>query len=364
MTVRLSVHTTARTYPVLFEAGLRHRVGELLAELGVGPDRPLFLITDEHLQALAYPDEVAASCRRSGYAVAIGCIPPSDASKSLAMAERLYEQMVAAGLRRNGVVLALGGGVVGDLAGFVAATYYRGIPFIQMPTTLLAHDSSIGGKVGVNLASGKNLVGAFHHPLAVWFDVDLLASLPSREWAAGMAEVIKHGLIDDASLVQELLERPLTEFPGAERCISLLARACAVKVRIVERDEREHGDRMKLNLGHTVGHAVEQHSHYRLNHGEAVSIGIAVETEIARRRALVTEEEQRVIEAVLAAHRLPVRAPGVPLDEILPYLSNDKKHRGAAWTFSLPHGIGAVSVVRNVRPEELRTAWDTVHERG
>jgi 3-dehydroquinate synthase len=364
MTARLTVRTGSAAYPVLFSDGLLDELGQQLQELGVTTSRPLFLVTDENLVRLGYPDHAAESCRKAGYVLHKAVVAPTDASKSLATAERLYEAMVEAGIPRNGIVLALGGGVVGDLAGFVAATYYRGIPFIQLPTTLLAHDSSIGGKVGINLRSGKNLVGAFHQPLAVMFDVSLLASLPAREWAAGMAEVIKHGLIGDAELFRELLRAPLTCYPGPAPTETLLARACAVKVAVVERDERESGERMKLNLGHTVGHAVEQYSHYQLNHGEAVSIGIAVETQMAVHRGLVSTTERDQIFAALQAHGLPLRTADFPLAEVMEYLRHDKKHTSEGWRFALPKGIGEVVVVRDATYDEVARAWTDVHQNG
>ncbi|OFW76430.1 MAG: 3-dehydroquinate synthase [Alicyclobacillus sp. RIFOXYA1_FULL_53_8] len=254
--------------------------------------------------------------------------------------------------------MALGGGVVGDLAGFVAATYLRGIRFIQMPTTLLAHDSSIGGKVGINLARGKNLVGAFHPPMAVLYDVSALHSLPPREWQNGMAEVIKHTIIGNPSLFERLEANPLPLFPGADAVEQWLAEAIQVKINVVEQDEFEQETRMWLNLGHTVGHAVEQVSHYRLGHGEAVAIGMRVEAEIAAARGWLSVTDKRRIIAVLDQHGLPIRPPEFLFDEIVDALQVDKKHTNAGWTFVLPKSIGEVAIARDVVRQELADAWE------
>jgi 3-dehydroquinate synthase len=361
MTTECWVQTPTTRYPVVVGAGLLEHMPEYLERASVGPDRPLFVVTDENVQEVGYADQLTAVLRNAGYSVGVGVVPPSDASKTLQTAESLYEQMVAAGLRRNGVVLALGGGMVGDLAGFVAATYYRGIPFVQVPTTLLAHDSSIGGKVGVNLKSGKNLVGAFHHPLAVVYDVSTLATLPPREWRGGMAEVIKHGLIGNPELFADLAARPVPEYPGPEFTASLVSRAIQVKIRIVERDEHESGERMKLNLGHTVGHAVEQYSGYRLNHGEAVAIGLVVEAEMAVRRGWLSGSTRDQISLVLQRHGLPTRTDNFPFEAIARLIQHDKKNVNAHWTFALPRAVGDVAVVRDVTSEEVAAAWAAVH---
>lgn len=369
---KLRVHTPSASYPVLIQAGILSQVGSYLVEHSVQPTSKLYLITDSHLAEFGYSQRVVDACEKKGFSVGVAVVEPSDATKTLHTAERLYEQMVAFGLQRNSLVLALGGGMVGDLAGFVAATYYRGIPFIQLPTTLLAHDSSIGGKVGVNLKSGKNLVGAFHHPAMVLYDVGTLSTLPVREWRGGMAEVIKHGLIGDRDLFFELLSSPIREYPDAALCESLVARACQVKISIVERDEHESGERMKLNLGHTVGHAVEQWSQYQLNHGEAVSIGIRVEAEIALQRGLLTRNERDLISSCLQTHGLPVSMDGLSpdplspqtLEKVIGYLQHDKKHSGSGWTCAVPRGIGEVTILRDVTYDEVVRAFTTVHNNG
>lgn len=364
MTTQLRVRSAAREYPVVIGPGLLHEVGERLRRADVAVGENVFIVTDETVSSLGYADQVAACCEQAGYHTAKSVVRPRDESKSLATAARLYNELLDAGVRRSGVVLALGGGVVGDLAGFVAATYLRGVRFAQLPTTLLAHDSSIGGKVGINLPRAKNLVGAFYPPIAVWYDVDTLASLPVREWRGGMAEVIKHGLIADSALFEQLQANPVAQYPGARAAEALVARAAAVKVQVVEADEREAGRRMWLNLGHTVGHAVEHVSHYEFNHGEAIAIGLCVEAEIAVGRTLIDSTTRDQINSVIGRHGLPTTVPPYPFAKIVGALNLDKKHTGGSWTFVLPTGIGHVDIVRGVSESELWDAWTRCSQQG
>ncbi|WP_067929287.1 3-dehydroquinate synthase [Alicyclobacillus shizuokensis] len=358
MTTRLEVHTPTRTYPFVVAPGLHRRLGDELKRLDVSTDRSLFLITDETVAGLGVLNRVSEACQEAGYSVASSIVPPGDSSKSWATAYHLYQQMLQARVRRDGVVVAIGGGMVGDLAGFVAATYLRGVSFVQVPTTLLAHDSSIGGKVGVNLPEGKNLVGAFHQPLAVLYDTECLASLPTDQWRAGMAEVIKHGIIGDAELFARLESSPVPQFPGAGPTERLIARAAAVKIRVVEADERESGLRMVLNVGHTVGHAVEQISAYRFSHGEAVAMGLCVEAELSVLRGLLSKPGRDRIVKVLAQHGLPTQVPDYSLETVISVLDRDKKNLHHGWTFALPVEIGRVEVVRGIGPEDLKAAWN------
>ncbi|MCL6515554.1 MAG: 3-dehydroquinate synthase [Alicyclobacillus sp.] len=358
------MRTPTARYPVHIGTGLLARVGDLLGGSGVKPGVRALVVTDDHVASLGYADTVAESLAASGIPSSITRVPPGDATKSLAMTEHLYRELLRAGVQRDGLVVAVGGGVVGDLAGFAAATYQRGVRFVQVPTTLLAHDSSIGGKVGVNLAEAKNLVGAFHHPTAVIYDVATLASLPPREWRGGMAEVLKHGIIGDPDLFAALEAEPCATYPGSLAAERMVAQACQVKIRVVEADEHESALRMTLNLGHTFGHAVEHASGYRLNHGEAVAIGICLESHLAVRMGwLATAERDRVVEA-FRRHGLPVTPPkDIPSDAVWAALRLDKKHTHGGLTFALPRGIGRVEVARGV-PETLVTAvWQEMEER-
>lgn len=358
MTTVHEIRTNSAAYNFVIGHDLVVQLPTLLAEVGIHKGTHLFLITDENVAKTGFPSRVKTFCEASGYHTTAAVVRAGDESKSLATAEQLYGAMLETSLRRNGVILALGGGMVGDLAGFVAATYLRGIRFVQIPTTLLAHDSSIGGKVGVNLKIGKNLVGAFYHPEIVVYDVETLKSLPEREWAAGMAEVIKHGIIADELLFDRLERDPVPVYPGALRAEELIAQASLVKIAIVEQDEREQGVRMKLNLGHTVGHAVEQWSEYKVHHGEAVSMGISVETMLAVHRGLLNPDERDRINSVLRKHGLPISPPDVPLDVLIENMSKDKKHGDSLWTFAIPKRVGDVVILSDVTVEEVVRAWN------
>jgi 3-dehydroquinate synthase len=279
-----------------------------------------------------------------------------ETAKSAAELARVWDFLAANGVARDGAVFALGGGVVGDLAGFAAASYQRGVDFYQIPTTLLAMvDSSVGGKTGINLAAGKNLVGNFHQPTAVFADTDLLATLPPREFAAGMAEVIKHGIIADADLFG-LLEQnsPLSwNHPLLPRVIR---RCVEIKAAVVAGDEREtsaQGGRALLNLGHTFGHAIEATAGYGTYlHGEAVAIGLVMAARLSAELKHCTAAQAEQVEATLKAHALPValRAP-LPLESMLAAMRRDKKVRGGKLRFVLQDGIGAASTADTV-PEE------------
>jgi 3-dehydroquinate synthase len=269
-----------------------------------------------------------------------------EARKSRATKEEIEDRMLAMGCGRDTVLVALGGGVTGDLAGFVAATYMRGVPYIQMPTTLLAMaDAAIGGKTGVDHPAGKNLIGAFHHPAAVLADTDFLATLPAGEFRGGLSEIVKAGVIADADLFVELEVLAPTLARGEAGAIAApLARAVGVKVTVVSADEREEDLRMILNFGHTIAHAIESLSSYEMPHGEAVSIGMAAEAAIAVRLGLLDGGSASRITALLSALGLPVRLPGSAAPfEILAAAGTDKKSRGGEVRFALPRAIGEMA---------------------
>jgi 3-dehydroquinate synthase len=282
-------------------------------------------------------------------------VPDGDASKSLAQAARLYEAFLASGLERGSVVVALGGGMVGDLAGYAAATYLRGIAFVQVPTTLLAMvDASIGGKVGVNLPQGKNLVGAFHQPALVWIDVATLRSLPLRQRAAGFAEVVKAAALWDAAFFARL-EREAEALLAldAARLLPVLARACAIKAEVVSRDERESGPRMLLNLGHTLGHAVETLAGYRrVLHGEAVAMGMAYAARRSEELGLAPSGSAARVEGLLARFGLPTQLPRHPRGAYLAALRVDKKSRDDRIRYIVLRRIGRAEAV-SLTPEQI-----------
>ncbi|WP_206830415.1 3-dehydroquinate synthase [Alicyclobacillus fructus] len=358
--IRMEVQSAQGAYPVLVGARVRRSLPDLAKELGLA-DRKIAIITDQTVEQTPFMRDVADVARAIGREMFVLAFPAGDAHKNLDTAVKLYQGLLRGGFRRGDVILAVGGGVVGDLAGFVAATYMRGVPYLQVPTTLLAHDSAVGGKVGVNLKEGKNLVGAFYPPRAVLFDVEALQTLDERQWRNGMAEVIKHAIIADPGLFEQLETRPVTSLGDPADFANILARAIRVKIHVVSRDEREAGLRQVLNVGHTVGHAVEQHSAYALGHGEAVSIGLAVECAIAVGRGLLSATDAARITSLLERHGLPVRPPYPDVDAVLKLMEVDKKHTHEGWTFALPAGVGKVEICR-VHPEEVRKAYEAVRE--
>ncbi len=345
-----------RSYPILVGDGLLARVGELLHErlaaTGGATERAL-LVTHPELHAL-YGRRVAAGLEEAGFRVRVAEVPSGEGSKSLEQAASLYDACVAARLDRRSPVVALGGGVVGDLAGFVAATYLRGVPFVQLPTTLLAQvDAGVGGKVAVNHPLGKNLIGAFHQPLLVAADVSTLRTLPPRELAAGLAEAVKHGLLADASYFSYVEDSaPLLLARSLPHLASLVVGSCRIKAAVVAADERESGLRQILNLGHTVGHALEAATGYAsFLHGEAVALGLVA----AGRLALAlgtgwTDGDQERLEALLVSLSLPVRLPPLPVGSLLAAASLDKKATAGDITWVLPEAVGRVRRQRGVEP--------------
>ena len=354
--MELTVRSKQGVYPIYIGENEYLLFPGCLQKTKIGTECPIVIITDTNVLQASYPLQIQSILSDAGYQVHIVDIEPGDESKSLKTCESIYYRLLDLGIRRNGVVVAVGGGVIGDLAGFVAATYERGIRFIQAPTTLLAHDSSIGGKVGINLARGKNLVGAFYPPQFVIYNVSVLKTLPLREWQNGMAEVIKHGLINNRELANRLYEHPLLQYSRDEEAVTLLADAMKVKVDIVEEDELESGIRMALNIGHTIGHAVEQLSNYTIHHGEAVAIGICAEAKISAARGFITEKDLAFINELFEKHGLPTKVPDYPIEDIFAKIDVDKKHRGAGWTFALPSTHNRAEIVHNVTKDEVRAA--------
>jgi 3-dehydroquinate synthase len=275
-------------------------------------------------------------------------VPDGDRTKNLRQVAKLYDAFLEKGADRHTAVIALGGGMVGDLAGFAAATYLRGVPFVQVPTTVLAMvDSSIGGKTGVNVAQGKNLVGAFHQPRLVWIDVEVLRSLPVRQRAAGLVEAVKHGAILDRELFarfEEQVEAARALEPDV--LLPLLARACAIKADVVARDERERGLRTLLNFGHTLGHAVEKLSRYRgVLHGEAVAMGMVFAARRSESLGIAPPGTAERVEALLRRLEVPTELPDFPRRAYLSALRVDKKRREAHIRFVVLRRIGAAETV-------------------
>jgi len=314
------------------------------------------LIVTNPTIAKYYLKTVERSLQEAGFQVFVAQVPDGETHKSLAEANRLYATCVEYRLERESIIIGLGGGVIGDLAGYVAATFMRGLPVVQVPTTLLAQvDSSVGGKVAVNLPEGKNLVGAFYQPLLVYIDLAVLKTLPVEEMQAGMAEVIKYGVILDKDFF-EYLEENIEKLRGLDSLVleTVVAQCCKLKARVVEKDERETGLRSILNFGHTLGHALEALTDYeKYKHGEAVAIGMVGACRIAEGMGMLKKEARGRIEHLIGKAGLPCRIKvGLSIDSIIEVLFLDKKVRGGKVRFVLPERIGRV-VVRDDVPEDI-----------
>jgi len=345
-----------RRYPIRIGAGLLRQLGPQCARLRLSSR--CAIVTDENV-AKKYLRAATASLRTAGFTPASLILPAGEKAKSLKNVQAAYDQLAAHRLERGSFIVALGGGVVGDLAGFLAATYLRGIAFVQVPTTLLAQvDSSVGGKVGVNLKAGKNLVGAFHQPRLVLCDLGTLRSLPSREFRAGLAEVIKYGIIRDARLFARL-ERDAGKLlkQHSNTLAPIIARCCSIKAEVVAADEREGGLRAILNFGHTIGHALEAISRYgQYLHGEAISIGQAAAARISAKITGLPAASVGRIENLLNKAKLPTR---VQLKEpqtrrLLDAMRLDKKVSDGKINFVLAQTIGKVKRDQIVPPSLIR----------
>lgn len=353
------VELGSRSYDILIGRGLMTRAGTEIAR--ALPGARLAIITDQTV-AKAHLAALEAALGQAGISSVALQVPPGETSKRFAVYERLCDEVLAARLERGDCVLAFGGGVVGDLAGFVAASVRRGMRFVQMPTSLLAQvDSSVGGKTGINSRHGKNLIGAFHQPHLVIADTSLLDTLSEREFRAGYAEVAKYGLIDDADFFAWLELNHSEIFSGGPAREEAVATACRAKARVVADDEFEAGSRALLNLGHTFGHALESAVDYngtRLVHGEGVAIGMRLAFDFSVRLGLCAEEDARRMEAHLKAVGLPTHMSEIPgqlpgAATLVDIIAQDKKVTGGALTFILTRGIGRAFVEKGVPPDKV-----------
>lgn len=320
------------------------------------------LVTDDHVGPL-YAEKVCGQISAAGRRHTVHVMPAGEEGKRLSRVEEICGAFLAAGLDRSGVVVALGGGVVGDVAGFAASVFMRGVPFIQIPTTIVAQvDSSVGGKTGVNHPLGKNTIGAFHQPLAVVIDMSMLSTLPRRELCAGMAEVIKHGVIADGGLFAHLEAHAPAILAGDLEALRVpVVRSCEIKGAVVAADEREQGLRANLNYGHTFGHAIETVSGYsRFLHGEGVALGMCAAGFLARSLGMVDDAFTARQEACIAAYGLPVRWPELPVGETLAAMKTDKKARAGTLKFVLPTGMGSVVHRTDVPAEAVRAALEFI----
>ena len=343
----------ARAYDIVIGRGLLASLGERIKNLR--PDARVAIVTDETVAA-HHLAAAEAALKAAGIDSAPILVPAGEGSKNYATFEKVCEAIIAARVERNDLVVALGGGVIADLAGFAAACARRGLDFVQVPTTLLAQvDSSVGGKTGINSRQGKNLVGAFHQPVLVVADSALLDTLPKREFRAGYAEVAKYGLLGDAAFFAWLEKNWQDVFAGGPGREHAIAVCCRAKAGIVARDERETGERALLNLGHTFGHALEAGCGFsdRLLHGEAVALGVALAFEFSAKKGLISAADAARVSAHLAAVGLPTHVKDVPggvppVDTLMDLISQDKKVKRGALTLILVRGIGQAFIEKNV----------------
>lgn len=359
----VTVELGERSYPVVVGRGALTELTPLGRELAAGDSVRAALVTQTPVADHAR--RVARRLEAAGLAVEVLTVPDGEQAKSLAVLGDLYRRLAALPLGRRDVVVAVGGGVVGDLAGFVAATWHRGVRVVQVPTSLVAQvDAAIGGKTAINLPAGKNLVGAFHQPVAVIADVDTLASLGRRELVAGLAEVVKYGLIRDPSILQTLDRDPEAAAAGAPPVMAdLVVRSAAVKAAVVAADEHDAGQRAHLNLGHTYGHALEALTGFsRWRHGEAVAVGLCVALRLGARLGLTPRTLIGRTERLLAALDLPTRAPRLDRGRVWAAMTRDKKARGQV-RFVLVEALGRPTVT-TPPADAVDAAIDEVEQPG
>ena len=362
MARNVTVNLGARSYDIHIGTDILAEISQHSTSLGIG--QKVLVVSDSNV-AVLYADAVVAELTKAGFSASLAVVPAGEPSKSGETLFALLSEAAARGLDRRSSIIALGGGVVGDLAGFLAASYMRGISYIQVPTSLLAMvDSSVGGKTGVNLPEGKNLVGAFHQPIAVIADLATLGTLPKREYCSGLAEVVKYGAIwddDFFSLLETHTEKLVAlDFSFME---TVVERCCVFKADVVSKDEREGGARALLNFGHTLGHAIENVSGYgQYLHGEAVAIGMVFAARVSVRCGRLSESDAERIPSVLKALQLPVTVPDVEWTAIRQAMALDKKAMDNCLKFVLLDRMGAASYGCEVDEHILEEVWHVCRE--
>jgi 3-dehydroquinate synthase len=354
--MRIPVYLPDTSYDILIAPGSLSELGAEMSALKLG--KKVLVISNPEIFDY-YGETVVTSLEKAGFEVYHHLIPAGENSKTLAEIERVYDTALDRRLERSSTMVALGGGVIGDMTGFAAATWLRGIHFVQVPTSLLAMvDASVGGKTGVNHPKGKNLIGAFYQPRLVLIDSDVLKTLSDREFRAGMAEVIKYGIIWDADLFDRLEAAPaLDTFShlDPELLQLIITRSCQSKADVVCEDEKESGVRAILNYGHTIAHAIESLTGYtEINHGEAVGMGMVAAGAIAQKLGLWREEEAQRQNALIRKAGLETTMPPLNIEEVLHTLTTDKKVKAGKVRFILPTAIGTVEISDQVPPEVLR----------
>lgn len=360
----ITVELGERSYPIYLGAGVLPELVRVLQDM----EQRGFaaIVTDSNVGPL-YAERTEALVREAGLEPVTCAMEAGEAGKRLAQIDFLCGEFLAGGLDRSSCVIALGGGVVGDVAGFAAASFMRGIPFVQIPTTIVAQvDSSVGGKTAVNHASGKNMIGAFHQPSAVIIDMTLLSSLPERELKAGFAEAIKHGVIADEELFAYLETNANAILNKDLASLELpIRRSCEIKAAVVAEDERERGVRANLNYGHTFGHGIEAATRYsRFLHGEAIALGMCAAASLSLDLGLVGSDFAERQRACIAAYGLPTAWPGIPVDATLAAMKHDKKVRAGTLKFIVADRIGHVVHRTDVTEAQARAALESLRTEG
>ena len=351
---RLRINLDDRSYDILIGRGLLSRLAEFI------PERPgrAVIVTNPEINRL-YGGKVCQSLKSVGIDFSTVEIPEGEAHKTLDDANRVYDHLLAENYDRKTLMIALGGGVIGDLTGFVASTFQRGVPYLQVPTTLLSQvDSSVGGKTAVNHPKGKNMIGAFYQPRAVVADLDTLKTLAPEEFRCGLAEVIKYGVIEDPELFTFLEDNVESILGLDEGCLAhIIETSCAIKARVVEKDERESKYRMVLNFGHTLGHAVEALTHYaKFKHGEAVAIGMVFAAQLSKHLGICDSPTLDRIELLISRFGLPTRLPQFDPDDYIASMLHDKKAQDGKIRFILVREVGSIEIAEAVEESALRKA--------
>lgn len=357
---KLSVELGESAYPIFIGEGILGNLGEMLELYNFSGQ--VVVVTDSNVNKY-YGEALIKSLNFSKKSSQLISIHSGEGSKSFRTIDKIVTQMLEFGCDRNSVVLAFGGGVVGDIAGFVASVYKRGIPYLQIPTTLLAQvDSSIGGKTGVNHPLGKNMIGTFYQPKMVWTDLAVLQTLPKREIICGLGEIIKYGVIRDPELFN-LVEENLEEIVALdlELVQEIVMHCCQIKAGIVAEDEKETGPRMVLNFGHTIGHALEAEMGYKkISHGEAVLMGMLVESKIALGLKILNKDDFLRIEGLIAKFNLSGKFKNIDLKRLFEFIKSDKKSSSGHTKFVLPRKIGEVEIVDEVEEDLIRMSLTSV----
>lgn len=352
---KIRVELAERSYNIVIDSGIMSGIGRALERFEFS--RRLALVSNPTVYGL-YGSAVAESIKSSGFDLVEVMVPDGEGYKNLLWVQNIYEELLKAKLDRKSALIALGGGVIGDITGFAASTYMRGIDFVQVPTTLLAQvDSSVGGKTGVNHALGKNMIGTFWQPRLVWVDIATLQTLPRREFLSGLAEVIKYGVIWDEGLFSFLeAERDKVLRLDKASLAHLISRSCEIKSEVVSKDERESGLRAILNYGHTIGHAVETATGYtKFLHGEAVAIGMCAEAALSQMLGFIDREQVERISDLVSSYGLPVKVPGdTDVNSLLESMTLDKKAVSGELKFILPEKIGTVKIHSGVSADKVR----------